>query len=116
MHPLKILIKKKAGFEDIPLPEYSSEGASGMDLRAAIDKPMEILPGETLLIPTGLFMAIPLGFEGQIRPRSGLALKYNIFILNTPGTIDSDFRGEVSIILTNFGKNPFHIMRGDRTK
>ncbi len=97
---------------DLPLPAYATPGASGMDLRASEDR--ELLPGETGLIPTGFRIAIPAGYEGQVRPRSGLAVRHNIGILNSPGTVDSDYRGEVKVIITNFGKQPFKIARGDR--
>ncbi len=99
---------------DIPLPTYSTEGSAGMDICAAIDSDYEIKAGETKLIPTGFLIELPKGYEAQIRPRSGLAIKYNLGILNSPGTIDSDYRGEVKIILTNFGVKPYVIHRGDR--
>ena len=99
---------------DLPLPAYSTAGSSGMDIVAAPEKDMVIKKGETVLVPTGLQVSIPEGFEGQIRPRSGLAIKHGIGILNSPGTIDSDYRGEMKIILTNFGKEDFTIRRGDR--
>ncbi len=99
---------------DLPLPEYMSDHASGMDLRAAVEKEEELPPGERRLIPTGLAVAIPPGFEAQIRPRSGLALRHGISLLNTPGTIDADYRGEIKIILINLGSEPFVVRRGDR--
>ena len=99
---------------DIPLPSYATEGSAGMDICAAVEKDVEIQPDETLLIPTGFIIELPKSYEAQVRPRSGLAIKHNIGILNSPGTIDSDYRGEVKIILTNFGKKPFVIHRGDR--
>jgi dUTP pyrophosphatase len=99
---------------DIPLPHYATEGAAGMDICAAVEKDTAIHPNDTALIPTGLIIELPQGYEAQIRPRSGLAIKHNVGILNSPGTIDSDYRGEVKIILTNFGKNPYTIHRGDR--
>jgi dUTP pyrophosphatase len=99
---------------DVPLPMYATEGSAGMDIRAAVKADLTLLPGETTLVPTGVAIALPHGFEAQIRPRSGLALKHQIGVLNSPGTIDSDYRGEVRIILTNFGKEPFTIRRGDR--
>lgn len=99
---------------DIPLPSYATHGASGMDVYAAVDSEIQLKKGETLLIPTGFYIEVPSGFEAQIRPRSGLAIKYGISVLNTPGTIDSDYRGEVKVILTNFGKEDFIIHRGDR--
>lgn len=113
----KLIIKFKRlsdKFNDIPLPEYSTEGSSGMDLRAAVEEPITIKPFEICLIPTNLAVEIPRGYEGQVRPRSGLAAKNFVTILNTPGTIDSDYRGEIKVILTNFGKNDFVVNRGDR--
>jgi dUTP pyrophosphatase len=100
--------------QDIPLPAYATEGSAGMDICAAIEKDVEIQSGDTVLIPTGFIIELPQGHEAQVRPRSGLAIKHNIGILNSPGTIDSDYRGEVKIILTNFGKKPYVIHRGDR--
>lgn len=98
----------------MPLPRYGSEGSSGMDIRASVKEPVVLKPGEIRLIPTGLTVSIPRGYEGQIRPRSGLALKYGIGIVNSPGTIDSDYRGEICIIVINWGEQPFTIRRGDR--
>ncbi len=112
--PVAIELRKLPGSDDLPLPEYMSEGASGMDLRAAVDGRVEIPPGEIALVPTGIAVAIPSGYEGQVRPRSGLALRSGILVLNTPGTIDSDYRGEIGIILANLGREPFRIERGDR--
>ena len=100
--------------DDIPLPKYMTPHASGMDICAAIKDPIVLSPGGIVLIPTGLSMAIPLGFEAQIRPRSGLAVKHGIGIVNAPGTIDADYRGEVRVALINFGNNPYTIKRGDR--
>jgi len=99
---------------DIPLPAYATDGSAGMDIYAAVEQDMEIKPGETVLIPTGFSIELPHGFEAQIRPRSGLAVKHSIGIMNSPGTIDSDYRGEVKIIITNFGKQNYTIRRGDR--
>jgi dUTP pyrophosphatase len=99
---------------DIPLPSYATLGSSGMDIHAAIEKEQSLKPGETVLIPSGFRIEIPQGYEAQVRPRSGLAIKHNIGILNSPGTIDADYRGEVKVILTNFGKNDFTVKRGDR--
>ncbi|MHA6686095.1 dUTP diphosphatase [Mesorhizobium sp. A556] len=100
----------------LPLPDYESAGAAGMDLRAAVDddRPLLILPGKRALVPTGFTMEIPLGMEGQIRPRSGLAFKHGITCLNTPGTIDSDYRGEVKVLLINLGDEDFVVTRGMR--
>lgn len=96
------------------VPAYQSQGASGADLCALLDEPITLRAGDTILIPTGLYMEIPEGFEAQIRPRSGLAIKHGITLLNTPGTIDSDYRGEIKIIMTNLGKEDFIITNGMR--
>lgn len=98
----------------LKLPHYASLHAAGMDLRAAIDDDIILNPGERHLIPTGFAMALPDGYEAQVRPRSGLALKHGVTVLNTPGTIDADYRGEVGVILINHGEHPFHVSRGDR--
>lgn len=95
-------------------PVYGSKLASGADIKANLDKDIQIAPGESSLIPTGIFLQIPEGYEGQIRPRSGLALKHSVTVLNTPGTIDSDYRGELKIILINHGKNTFTVHPDDR--
>lgn len=100
--------------DDLPLPQYATEHSAGMDVCAAVHDDMTLKPGETVLVPTGFAIALPAGYEAQIRPRSGLALKHQVGILNAPGTIDADYRGEVKIILTNFGKQEFVIRRGDR--
>jgi dUTP pyrophosphatase len=102
------------GSNDLPLPTYATEGSAGMDLLAAVESDVSIAPTETVLVPTGISIQLPEGFEAQVRPRSGLAIKHQIGILNSPGTIDSDYRGEVRIILTNFGRQPFVVRRGDR--
>jgi len=99
---------------DLPLPSYATDGAAGMDLLAAISAPMVIPPGGRALIPTGLKMAIPAGYEIQVRPRSGLALKNGITLPNSPGTIDEDYRGELGVILMNAGNEPFTVERGMR--
>ncbi len=96
------------------LPAYASDGASGMDIRACLEEPVVLDPGQISLIPTGISLSIPEGFEVQIRPRSGLALRHGIGILNSPGTIDSDYRGEISIILINWGRERFIVNDGDR--
>ena len=111
---LIVQITRLNNADGIPLPHYQSEHAAGMDLYAAIVGDMTIDAGKWLLIPTGIALAIPEGYEGQVRPRSGLALKYGIGMLNGPGTIDADYRGEVSIILFNFSDMPFTVRRGDR--
>jgi len=107
-------IQKLPHGEDIDLPFYASTHAAGADLRAAIDADIVIEPGKHALIKTGFAMALPDNYEAQIRPRSGLALKYGITVLNTPGTIDADYRGEVGVILINHGDEPFIVQRGDR--
>jgi dUTP pyrophosphatase len=109
-----VKIQRLPGNEDIPLPEQMSAGASGFDLRAAVHDSTVILPGKWKLIPTGLAIAMPVGLEAQVRPRSGLALKQGITVLNTPGTIDADYRGEIGVILLNLGDQPVTINRGDR--
>ncbi|MGO6710835.1 dUTP diphosphatase [Rhizobium leguminosarum] len=105
-----------ANGEGLDLPAYESKGAAGMDLRAAVDEaaPLTLLPGKRALVPTGFIFEIPEGFEGQVRPRSGLAFKNGITCLNSPGTVDSDYRGEVKVLLVNLGEEPFIISRGMR--
>jgi len=110
----KIRFKKLPHANDLPLPSYESEAAAGMDIRAALDEPVTLKPGERRLIPTGLKMALPGGYEAQIRPRSGLAVKHGITMLNTPGTIDADYRGEVKVIAVNLGEENFTVRHGDR--
>ena len=102
--------------EGLPLPAYESTGAAGMDLRAAVpdDRPLLILPGKRALVPTGLILEIPEGMEGQVRPRSGLAFKHGLTVLNSPGTVDSDYRGEVKVLLINLGDEDFAVTRGMR--
>ena len=99
---------------DLPLPAYATSGAAGMDVAAAVDKQVILAAGERLAIPTGFAMAVPAGYEAQIRPRSGLALKHGVTVANAPGTIDSDYRGEVAILLVNLGDQDFTITRGMR--
>ncbi|MHA7775528.1 dUTP diphosphatase [Roseibium sp. M-1] len=99
---------------DLPLPAYQSALAAGLDLLAAVDVPLTLEPGARALVPTGLAMALPAGYEAQVRPRSGLAAKHGVTVLNTPGTIDADYRGEVKVILINLGEAPFTIARGER--
>src|SRR3989338_1880909 len=114
MQKIKLKIKRKTGCEDLPLPGYMSQAASGMDLYAAVENQTVIEKNEIKLIPAGIFIALPYGYEAQVRPRSGLALKHGITIVNSPGTIDSDYRGEIAIILCNQGKDKFLIERGMR--
>lgn len=114
MNKLEIMIKKKEGCEDVPLPKYMSPGSSGMDLYAAVTEDKTLKQGEIGLVSAGFYMEIPHGYEAQVRPRSGLALKNGIMVVNSPGTIDSDYRGEVCVILGNFGNEPFVVKRGMR--
>lgn len=109
-------IKRLPHSEGLPLPAYETSGAAGMDLRAAVaeDAPVRLEPRERALIPTGLMIALPAGHEGQVRPRSGLAVKHGISLVNTPGTIDEDYRGEVQVPLINHGSEPFVVNRGER--
>lgn len=107
-------IKKLEHAADLPLPDYETEGSSGMDIRAALNDSMVLEPGKRALIPTGLKIAVPKGYEIQVRPRSGLAWRNGITMLNTPGTIDSDYRGEVKVLAVNLGEKPFKIEHGDR--
>jgi dUTP pyrophosphatase len=111
---VRISVRRLPGTEDLPLPSYMTEQAAGMDLFAAVAGPMTILPGERNLLPTGVAVALPEGYEAEVRPRSGLALKYGVTLVNAPGTIDADYRGEVGVILINHGTAPFIVRRGDR--
>ena len=107
-------VEKLEHARDLSLPKYMTEDSSGLDLLAGVAEDIIIQPGERALVPTGLKLMIPRGFEGQVRPRSGLAVKFGVTVLNTPGTIDADYRGEVKVILYNAGKEEFTIHRGDR--
>jgi dUTP pyrophosphatase len=111
---VRIEVKQLPGARDLPLPAYETPGAAGMDLRAAVVEDLVLAPGEIHRVPTGIAVAIPGGYEGQIRPRSGLALKHGIGMVNAPGTIDADYRGEIGLVLINWGTAPFTIQRGDR--
>lgn len=111
---LRVAVARLPGAEDLPLPAYATEGAAGMDLLAAVEEETVLEPGARVLVPTGLQLAIPAGYEGQVRPRSGLALHHGILLPNAPGTIDSDYRGELRVILWNGGDAPFVLRRGDR--
>lgn len=111
---MKIYIKRLKKDHPVSLPQYMTEGSSGMDLFASLAQEVTLVAGERKLIPAGISVAIPEGFEGQIRPRSGLAIQKGIGIVNGPGTIDADYRGEVGVLLINFGKEPFTIRNGDR--
>jgi dUTP pyrophosphatase len=113
--PLNIkIIRLNDAFSDLSLPKYATEGSAGMDVYASVEDDLFINPGGIALIPTGIAIALENGYECQVRSRSGLAAKYGIFALNAPGTVDSDYRGEIKIILANFGKEKFTIKRGDR--
>jgi dUTP pyrophosphatase len=100
--------------EDLPMPERATPHAAGLDLRAAVEAPLDLGPGQRVLVPTGLSVAIPPGYEGQVRPRSGLALEHGLALLNSPGTIDADYRGEIKVLLVNHGQAPVRIRRGER--
>jgi dUTP pyrophosphatase len=114
MEQVTIHIKRLRKNHPVSLPRYMTEGSSGMDLFASLEEEVTLMPGERRLVPTGISVAIPEGFEGQVRPRSGLAIQKGIGLVNGPGTIDSDYRGEVGILLINFGKEPFTIRNGER--
>jgi len=111
---MKIRLRRLPAARDLPLPAAASPGSAGFDLRAAVAGERVLAPGERLLVPTGLAVEIPPGWEGQVRPRSGLALRHGIGMVNAPGTIDSDYRGEVGVLLINLGAEPFTLRRGDR--
>lgn len=112
--PIIMEVLRDADAQDIDLPAYQSDAAAGMDVRAAVKTPLTLEPGKIALVPTGLKIAVPMGFEVQVRPRSGLALKHGIIVVNSPGTIDADYRGPVGIILGNISAVPFVINRGER--
>ena len=114
MTAVKVLLKKKEGCKDLPVPRYATSGSSGMDLYADVDAEVILLPGDIKLISAGIYISIPEGYEAEVRPRSGLAIKHGISLVNTPGTVDSDYRGLVNLIMINHGKEPFTIQRGDR--
>ena len=109
-----IAVKRLPHGADLPLPDYATLDSAGVDLMAAIAAPKTLAPGERALVPTGLAIALPRGFEAQVRPRSGLALKNGITVLNSPGTVDADYRGEVGVVLINLGDSPFEVSRGMR--
>ena len=114
MSLVELVVMRLSHGRGLPLPAYATAGSAGMDLYAAIEAPLRLAPGERALTPTGLAMALPEGYEGQVRARSGLALKKGLVVLNAPGTIDSDYRGEVAVILVNLGTEDVEIVRGDR--
>lgn len=111
---MRIPLRRVGDTADLPLPRYMSAGAAGMDLYAAVEKEEQLLPGERKMIPTGIAVALPRGCEAQIRPRSGLAMNHGVTLLNSPGTIDADYRGEIGLIMINMGSEPFLVQRGDR--
>ena len=111
---IKVEVHQNEKTRDLPLPKYMTPLSAGMDLLAAVDKNIVLAPGERMLVPTGVSIALPVGFELQVRPRSGLALKRGVTLLNAPGTIDADYRGEIGVILVNLGQDEFKICRGDR--
>lgn len=111
---VKVTIRKLPGNEDLPLPQYMTEHAAGLDLLAAVQQDLEIRPGQRELIPTGMAIALPAGYEAQIRPRSGIAWKHGVTLVNSPGTIDADYRGEIGILMINHGDHSYVIRRGDR--
>jgi dUTP pyrophosphatase len=111
---VKVSIHCLAHAKDLPLPAYATAGSAGMDLHAANETAIEILPSNRAVVPTGLSIELPEGFEAQVRPRSGLAANHGVTVLNTPGTIDSDYRGEIKVILINLGEKPFTVTRGMR--
>ena len=112
--PIRVQIKRAPGSADLPLPQRMTEHAAGFDVAAAVSAPTTLQPGDIRLIPCGFFMAIPHGYEAQVRPRSGLASKHGITMVNAPGTIDADYRGEVHVPLINLGRDPFVVERGMR--
>ncbi|OPY09107.1 MAG: Deoxyuridine 5'-triphosphate nucleotidohydrolase [Syntrophus sp. PtaB.Bin001] len=114
MRDIRVSVQTLSHFSGLPLPQYMTEHAAGMDVYAAVSGDVSINPGERLLIPTGIAIALPDGFEAQIRPRSGLALKHGVTLVNSPGTIDADYRGEIGILLINHGDKPFVVTRGSR--
>ena len=114
MNRIDVAITRRPGAADLPEPAYETADSAGMDLPAAVESDLVLVPGGRALVPTGFAIALPSGFEAQIRPRSGLALKHGVTVLNSPGTIDADYRGEVGVILVNHGDAPFVIRRGDR--
>lgn len=114
MSHVAVIVKRIDKARDLPLPSYATSGAAGMDLYAAVGVPLHLAPGARALVPTGICLAIPSGYEGQVRPRSGLALDYGLTLLNSPGTIDSDYRGQVRVILVNLGQAAVTVQRGDR--
>ena len=109
-----ILFRRTENNSDLPVPAYATEGSAGLDLRACLTEPLALDPGARSLVPTGFAVALPEGTEGQVRPRSGLAVRYGLTLLNTPGTIDSDYRGEIKVLMINLGPEPVRLERGER--
>ena len=114
MSRIEVALLRLPHGRDLPLPRYATAGSAGMDLHAAVEAPLRLAPGERALVPTGFAMALPEGYEGQVRARSGLALNKGLGVLNAPGTIDSDYRGEIGVILVNLGREPVELARGER--
>jgi dUTP pyrophosphatase len=114
MPELEIEIRRFAGTDDLPLPSYQTEHSAAMDLAAAVEAPVVLLPGGRALVPCGFAIAVPVGYEAQVRPRSGLASRHGVTVVNAPGTIDADYRGEVKVALVNLGAEPFTVTRGTR--
>ena len=112
--PLPVPVRRLANGRDLPLPAYETGAAAGMDLLAAVDADLVLAPGARALVPTGIQVALPEGFDGQVRPRSGLALRHGVTVLNSPGTIDADYRGEIGVVLVNLGNASFTVTRGMR--
>jgi len=111
---VRVSLRRLDGAKDLPQPERATASAAGFDLRAAVTGHVELLPGQRLLVPSGIAIALPEGYEAQVRPRSGLAIRQGLTCLNSPGTVDSDYRGEVCVVLVNLGQEPVRIERGDR--
>ncbi|NPU86069.1 MAG: dUTP diphosphatase [Syntrophaceae bacterium] len=114
MEILELAVQRLPGGSGLPLPSYMTMHSAGMDIHAAVMDDTVILPGERMMIPSGIAISLPVGFEAQVRPRSGLALRHGVTLVNTPGTIDADYRGEIGILLINHGNAPFTVRRGDR--
>jgi dUTP pyrophosphatase len=112
--PVEVLVRRLPHAQELPLPSYATPGASGADVRAAVAEDVELRPRERLAVPTGLVLAVPAGYEVQVRPRSGLAQRHGVTLANAPGTVDSDYRGELFVILVNLGEESFVVRRGDR--
>jgi dUTP pyrophosphatase len=112
--PIEVPLQRLPNGRDLPLPAYATADSAGLDLLAALDEAVDLAPGARRLVPTGIAIALPPGYEAQLRPRSGLALKHGVTLLNSPGTIDADYRGEIGVILINLGEGPFRLARGER--